>query len=149
MSELTDAEVAAAADALVEVATWIRPHGRVAGFSATALSVLARLDRAPARVGELAVTEAATQPALTALINRLEGEALVSRAPDPTDGRASIVSLTESGVALIATLRERRHARVRAAVDSLPAEQRTALLGALPALASLARAEIRSEEVPA
>jgi DNA-binding MarR family transcriptional regulator len=34
---------------------------------------------------------------MTKILNRLEGRGLVERAPDPSDGRGSVVSLTDAG----------------------------------------------------
>lgn len=45
-----------------------------------------------------------TSGTMTNRIDRLEKAGLVSRAPDPSDGRGSVVTLTDKGFALIDTL---------------------------------------------
>ena len=49
------------------------------------------------RMGELARRARLSKQAMTELVRRLERDGLVVRRTDPTDGRASIVSLTERG----------------------------------------------------
>lgn len=46
-------------------------------------------------------------PTLTQLAQKLEAAGLISRHPSPTDARATVVSLTERGRALIGPLKER------------------------------------------
>lgn len=97
-------------------------------------------------LSHLAVRPAATQLALAqaigydktrliALLDELEGTGLVTREPDPADRRARTVRLTAAG--------ETRHAAAQAVIrrmedellDHLSADQRRALLTALPRLA--------------
>ena len=47
------------------------------------------------RMGELARRARLSKQAVTELVRRLERDGLVERRPDPTDGRASVVFLTE------------------------------------------------------
>lgn len=47
------------------------------------------------RMGELARRARLSKQAMTELVRRLEREGLVERRPDPSDGRASVVFLTE------------------------------------------------------
>src|ERR1700761_8054945 len=65
--------------------------------SRTEVGVLRRLDAGPRRISELAADEGVTQPAITLLVNRLEERGWVLRTPDPTDGRAVLVSHTPTG----------------------------------------------------
>ncbi len=61
-------------------------------------SVLSRLERAgPATPGALAVAEHVRPQATAATVNALERRGLVTRAPDSSDGRKVIVSITEAG----------------------------------------------------
>ncbi|MDO9063155.1 MAG: MarR family transcriptional regulator [Microbacterium sp.] len=67
---------------------------------------LSLLDEHPAlRVSEFAALDRSSQPAATELLKRLEADGLVSRAPDPRDGRAVLVALTPAGSARLAALR--------------------------------------------
>ena len=84
-----------------------------AGLSLTAAATLARLQMdGPARLTELATAEGVSQPSMTALVARLSAQGLVRREPDPTDGRAVVLSLTEAGADLLAQRRETRTARL-------------------------------------
>jgi DNA-binding MarR family transcriptional regulator len=108
--------------------------------SFTTLSVLDTLATAatPLRLTDLAKTEQVTQPGLTQLITRLERGGLVERRPDPTDGRAVRVHITEAGRRIGRSRRDDRTRHLAPLVGRLTAEQRQALAGALPALARLA-----------
>lgn len=108
------------------------------GMSASTFTTLDTLTFAgPLRISELAGREGMTQPGMTALVNRLEAEGLAVRAPDPTDGRAALVSVTEAGRHRVA-----RHRAIRADLlgerlfDLAPSDH-AALVAALPALERL------------
>ncbi len=58
------------------------------------------VDGRPRRVGELASELDVTQPTVSDSILALESKQLLTRTPDPTDRRASVLSLTESGTSL-------------------------------------------------
>jgi DNA-binding MarR family transcriptional regulator len=73
--------------------------------SATEIGVLRSLVAGPRRITELAADERVTQPAITLLVNRLVQRGWVQRVADPSDGRAVLVSLTSSGVAVFGQLR--------------------------------------------
>ncbi|SEM99166.1 DNA-binding transcriptional regulator, MarR family [Sphingomonas gellani] len=53
--------------------------------------------RGPMRQRDLVAGSAVKQPAMVALLDKLEGMALIERAQSPDDGRAAIVSLTDKG----------------------------------------------------
>jgi len=65
--------------------------------SRTEVGVLRTLNDGSRRITELATEERVTQPAITLLVNRLEERGWVKRVPDPSDGRAVLVSLTPVG----------------------------------------------------
>jgi DNA-binding MarR family transcriptional regulator len=73
--------------------------------SRTEVGVLRSLRAQPRRITELAAEERVTQPAITLLVNRLAERGWVERVPDPTDGRAVLVSLTPAGEATFEQLR--------------------------------------------
>lgn len=67
---------------------------------------LSLLDEYPAlRVSEFAALDRSSQPAATELLKRLDADGLVTRTPDPTDGRAVLVALTDAGRGRLAVLR--------------------------------------------
>ena len=108
------------------------------GLSLTAASTLRRLERSgPQRLCDLHAPEGVTQPAMTQLVTRLEKDGLAQRGSDPADGRVVVVSITEAGRATV----ERRRAGNAEALSErlrvLPAEDRAAILAALPAMARL------------
>lgn len=81
-------------------ARFTRTIGRVPGvvYSSVAWRVLADLElQGPTRVSELAQQQRVAQPTMTSLVHRLESESWVERQPDPSDGRAALVALTEAG----------------------------------------------------
>lgn len=71
--------------------------------SLTQVSALATLHRCGAMTpSELAATERVRPPSMTRVIAALEDEGLVSRRDHPTDGRQSIIELTQAGTELLA-----------------------------------------------
>lgn len=130
--------------AFEEIAAWLRrgPRGDV---SATGLSALDRLDGSgPLRVTDLAAAEGITQPATTALVNRLEESGWVAREPDPDDGRAQRVRLTEDGRERLHRHRAERSRRLAERLASLGEADQAALAAALPALRHLVAVPART-----
>ncbi|MFR9804516.1 MarR family winged helix-turn-helix transcriptional regulator [Pseudonocardia sp. RS010] len=133
-----DAQVAELAQVLERTASWLRRTLRAEEWNAVALAVLDELDRnGPRRVTELAAQERASQPGMTGIVSRLEAAGLVERAPDPSDGRATLVSATGAGHAYIAGRHVRRTEFLAERITTLSAHDRRALLDATRALAAL------------
>lgn len=103
-------------------------------MSMTAISTLGSLSGGPLRISELAEREGASQPGMTTLVNRLAAAGYVRRAPDPSDGRATLVHLTTQGEQALDDRRAARTAALRTQIERLPAEHRAALAGALNAI---------------
>ena len=82
----------------------------------------------PRELGEYLGVSSGT---LTAMLDRLEQEGLVRRAPHPSDRRSVLVELTEAGAASLSEVDDALTAAVRRAV---PAAQRRALVASLQAL---------------
>lgn len=104
--------------------------GRVPGnsYSPIAWRVLAELSEGrPTRVSELAQRQRVAQPSMTGLVQRLEAEAWVERSPDPADGRATLVGITEKGRAALDDYRRAAAARVRPYLDELSPFDRATL----------------------
>ena len=75
---------------------------RDSGLSFIEYHALARLSEEPdhrLRMSDLAAVTNASLSRLSHLVKRLESWGLVRREPDPTDGRYTIATLTESGYA--------------------------------------------------
>jgi DNA-binding MarR family transcriptional regulator len=67
-------------------------------FSLSQGAVLGRLDReGTASIGDLALAERVRPQSMTQTIADLEADGLVTRRPDPADGRRTLIELTERG----------------------------------------------------
>lgn len=105
----------------------------------TSYSALSSLERhGEARLTELAADEGVSQPAMTQVVTRLRNEGLVAQLPDPCDGRAVLVSITDAGRETLASRRATRAANVSGLLDQLDPADRSAILAAVPALENLA-----------
>ncbi|MFF3626255.1 MarR family winged helix-turn-helix transcriptional regulator [Streptomyces sp. NPDC002164] len=72
----------------------------------TQRSVLARLDReGPATTAALARAEYVRPQSMRLTVGTLESRGLVGRAPDPADGRKSVVSITRTGLEVLTAVR--------------------------------------------
>ena len=79
------------------------------GPSSSQLSAMAvLLESGSQRIGALAAAEKMQPPSMTRIVNSLEERGLVTRAPDPSDGRQCFVALTESGREILLANRRRR-----------------------------------------
>ena len=108
-------------------------------LSFTTLSVLDTLAcGGPKRLTELVRTEQISQPGLTQLVTRLERDGLVERRPDPTDGRAVLVHITDSGRKIGQARDEDRGRHLLPLIAHLTPAERQAIAAALPALTRLA-----------
>jgi DNA-binding MarR family transcriptional regulator len=82
-------------------------------LTSSQVSVLLRLEKdGPTTASNLARAEAMRPQSMSAVLAPLEAAGLVSGAPDPNDGRQTLLSLTEK-------CRERMHARRAAKQDWL------------------------------
>jgi DNA-binding MarR family transcriptional regulator len=131
-------ELAAALERLVSMWRRLAVPGEL---SSTAAFTLARLSRdGPCRLTELAAHEKVSQPAMTQLVSRLEGQGLAERCGEPGDARVVNVAVTAAGEELIARRRAARAARFAGFFAMLPGHHQAALTSALPALRLLAEA---------
>lgn len=72
----------------------------------TQRAVLSRLDReGPATTAALARAEYVRPQSMRLTLGALEAQGLVERAPDPADGRKSVMSITDTGLAVLAAVR--------------------------------------------
>jgi DNA-binding MarR family transcriptional regulator len=104
----------------------------------SALSVLHSLSRGGVmRLTDLLVTEQIRQPALTSLVAKLEAAGLVSRRPDPGDGRAALLSLTTAGEMVVQSRHADRVAKLGRLTGRLDDHERAVLAGAQEVLSRL------------
>ncbi len=116
-------------------------------LSFTTLSVLDTLAFCgPTRLTDLVRTEQMSQPGVTQLVTRLERDGLVERRPDPTDGRAVLVHLTEEGRTVGQSRHQDRGRHMAPLMAELTAEERQTLAAALPVLARLAELGMRARQ---
>jgi DNA-binding MarR family transcriptional regulator len=93
-----------------------------------------------AAVGQIAAHLSVTLPSVTATVDRLVQQGLVSREDDPNDRRRVINRLTPDGAALLERLQEGRRARLVAALATLTPEELETLGGALAPFERVLRA---------
>ncbi|WP_264007093.1 MarR family winged helix-turn-helix transcriptional regulator, partial [Mycobacterium branderi] len=99
-----------------------------ADLSASAAFTMNRVYReGPVRLTTLASKEGVSQPSMTQLVQRLERAGLVTRLPDPDDGRACLIGITEAGQALLDDRKRLRRERLAALMTTLTAEEQSAL----------------------
>jgi DNA-binding MarR family transcriptional regulator len=89
------------------------------------------------RLGDLAAKEGVAPPTLSRIVASLVEGGYVRREPDPNDGRASLVTATESGQQVASGLYSIRLRELQRRMDRLTPQQRDVLLSALPALEEL------------
>jgi DNA-binding MarR family transcriptional regulator len=81
----------------------------------------------PLTPSELAAREKIQRPTATRVLTRLEEAGLIARTADPADRRSSLVSTTESGTELLASVRDRKDAYLAQRLDRLSPEDLAAL----------------------
>jgi DNA-binding MarR family transcriptional regulator len=104
------------------------------------MTVLGRLDRGgPASTSDLAAAERMRHQSMAQTVHELEQDGLVSRRPDPTDGRRAFVELTDTGRELVRATRAQRESWLAQALDrTLDDHERALLREALVLLERLA-----------
>jgi DNA-binding MarR family transcriptional regulator len=91
----------------------------------------------PITPSELAAIERFQRPTATRIVARLVDRGLIDRAPDPDDGRSSLLSPTAEGRALLRRLRARKTAFLARRMGALPEADLAALERAVPVLERL------------
>src|SRR6266536_5503566 len=119
----------------------LRQTSVVGEMTLSQASVLSLLEReGPATPGILATRERISPQSMGAILISLEALGLVSRTPDPTDGRCLVISLADAGLQAVYGARRHREERLaRALAGNFTAEEQQMLIAALPLLERLAR----------
>jgi DNA-binding MarR family transcriptional regulator len=109
-------------------------------FSLSHGAVLGRLDReGPRSTSDLAASERVRPQSMAQTVGELEADGLVSRRPDPADGRRAVLELTDSGRrTLEADRRHREGWLIQAIADGFSEEEQQTLARAVPLLKRLA-----------
>jgi len=116
----------------------LRRDAREALVGHGGLSALATLIAdGPQRAGVLAEAEGITAPAMTRIVNSLTEQGYAARRPDPADGRATLVDVTDAGRELVLSGRAARLRALQDRLSALPEQERRLLVDALPALEEL------------
>jgi len=109
-------------------------------LSRTGVATLSLLQLSgPQRITRLAELEGVTQPTMTTLLDKLENIGLVERHPDDSDGRATLISLSEFGVSYLSQRQQIGTERIADLIARLPRDQAQRLADALAALVSLSK----------
>ena len=120
----------------------LRREDAASGLSAPRLSALSVIvfGGGPVTLGQLAAAEQVRPPTMTRLVNALEAEGLVTRHPDPGDGRITYIKATAQGQALLRAGRTRRVAALAHELANLSAADRDVLGRAATVLERIASA---------
>jgi DNA-binding MarR family transcriptional regulator len=84
--------------------SWKRAVVERSGLPFSRIRVLRRLARGPMTVKQVAAAATMDAPAATVAVNDLEERGLVVRTPQPTNRRCKMVSLTDAGRDMVATI---------------------------------------------
>jgi DNA-binding MarR family transcriptional regulator len=136
----TDAETAARLRLVISrLARAVRQHGAV-GLTPSQISALATIEEfGPLRMSDLAGYELIGAPVATRVVATLQELGLVQRADGSTDGRVSLIELSDAGRQMLAGLWSERAAGLTARIERLQPEQVAVLTAALPVLERLVR----------
>jgi DNA-binding MarR family transcriptional regulator len=127
--------------ALARLSRRLRRH-ELAGLTPTQLAALATIGKTgPMRLGDLAAAEGIAPSTLTRLVTALEEAGYVRRCTDPSDARASTLTITAHGQDALERIRTENTLMLTASLELLTPEQRSALAAALPVLEQLADAQ--------
>jgi DNA-binding MarR family transcriptional regulator len=97
-------------------------------LSPTLTAALSTIERfGPLTPTELAARERVQRPTVTRVACRLEEQGLVSRAPDPADGRSALITVTPAGRDVLEAIRTRKDALLSERLEALAPEDRATL----------------------
>jgi DNA-binding MarR family transcriptional regulator len=118
----------------------LRAEAAAEGLTWSQGAVVTRLESAGGMTSaELARAEGVRPQSMSATVAMLEAEGLVRRAPDPTDGRRVLLTLTDAGRAARSQGREVKQRWLAAALQDLSPPERAELRRSLDVLARVLR----------
>ncbi|HWJ42148.1 MAG TPA: MarR family transcriptional regulator [Solirubrobacterales bacterium] len=112
--------------AIVRTARRLRQEAaaETSGLTPTSVAALATIERhGPMTPSEVAEVERVKRPTITRTLGCLEREGLIDRAPDPADGRSSLVSVNGAGRERLRRLRGRKNAYLARRMRDLSDEE--------------------------
>jgi DNA-binding MarR family transcriptional regulator len=120
---------------------------RSTGIPISQLAVLSRsIEEGPTTAAALAAAEHVTQQAIAQSLATLEKRGLVTKSRDPGDGRKSLISATESGHALLASINASREAWLSRAIEAaVTPDERLALETTIEILRRIADVDLRPD----
>lgn len=110
--------------------------GEITPSQLSALSVVAK--EGEITLGELAALERIAPPSMTRIAARLEEQGYVERRVDPADRRVARLAASQTGIALLQTIRTRRDAYLTSRLQEFNDDERRVLEAAVPLLERLA-----------
>lgn len=134
--EVETAEIASRVRVVVgRLSRRLRLHPGGDRLTSTQLASLFTIEQCgPLRVGDLAAAEGIAAATMTQVVTALAELGLVERRPDPNDGRACHVLLSDHGRREMARLRSQRTGYLATRLGACTPEQRALLAAALPVL---------------
>jgi DNA-binding MarR family transcriptional regulator len=123
---------------LLRVGRELRREARAEGISPEQVSLLVAVKYTPGiGIRDLAAHERISAPALTKHVDRLERDGLVTRTPNPDDGRRIGIALTEDGQRVLRRVRSRRTAWLATRLRGLDEGELAAVEAAIEPLSRL------------
>jgi DNA-binding MarR family transcriptional regulator len=108
------------------------------GLGQSGVSALASLVRhGSMRLGDLAALEGISAPTLSRVIANIEANGYLRRDPDPSDGRAFLLTPTEKGEQVLQELRDERTHVLTQRIERLSVDEAAQLFAALPIIEKL------------
>jgi DNA-binding MarR family transcriptional regulator len=127
----------------------LRRAAHTSAVHPTQLIVLALVTQyGPLRIGEIARRVPCSQPTATTAVAGLLGSGFVEREPDPTDGRAIRVAVTDAGRAILQSFAHSEAEVLAALMSTIPAEDARVLREAGRILGTLADLPATADAVP-
>jgi DNA-binding MarR family transcriptional regulator len=123
-----------------------RPDPLIPPTHVIVLALLAQYG--PLRIGGIAERIPCSQPTATAAVASLESAGLVRREPDPTDGRATRVDITGSGIRTMAQVAHSEAEALAERLGSLRDDEAQQVLGVGQLLRRLADADLDADDPP-
>lgn len=106
-------------------------------------------ESAPARVGDLATRLRLAPSTVSGLISQMINAGLVERGTHAKDRRVAVVALSSAGRRQLGEWNSAHQRRIAVALSDLQPEERTAIIGAVPALSHLVDRLAAQRENPA
>jgi len=122
-----------------ELETYLAPIGLSPAYVPVLLTLSAGGAQTPKALAEAAAVE---QPTMTATIQRMERDGLVTRKRNPDDGRSALIALTAKGHARIADMEKVLSALNELLLEQFTTAEREQFLGLLGRVVNLLEVQV-------